>query len=133
MRMRDVGQIKRRAMYLRVWAAVIVCVWSLGLAGRVEAQFIPSLTPTFDTPAKTTLSSRAPSLFAANQIADRPTSDLRPRYHWGVFASFVPNWSIPGSMGNWFFEDPSSPRMSGKDFRVGVVRGRQLGFEMGAS
>jgi hypothetical protein len=50
-----------------------------------------------------------------------------------VFASFVPNWSIPGGMGNWFFENPNSPKMSGRDFRVGVVRGRQLGFEMGAS
>jgi hypothetical protein len=91
------------------------------------------MTPAFDPPARPAISSRAPALFAASQIADRPTSDLRPRFHWGIFASFVPNWSIPGSMGNWFFEDPNSPKMSGRDFRIGVVRGRQLGFEMGAS
>jgi hypothetical protein len=68
------------------------------------------MTPAFDPPARPAFSSRAPSLFEASQIADRPTSDLRPRFHWGVFASFVPNWSIPGSMGNWFFEDPNSRR-----------------------
>jgi hypothetical protein len=76
----------------------------------------------------------ASALFgAAAQIIDRPTADLRSRFHWGVFGSFVPMWSIPGGMGNLFFEDPDSPKMRGRDFRVGIVRGRQLGFEMGGS
>jgi hypothetical protein len=72
-------------------------------------------------------------MFAASQIVDRPTADLRPRFHWGLIGSVVPHWSIPGSMGNLFFEDPNSPKMAGRDFRFGVVRARQLGFEMGAS
>ena len=73
-------------------------------------------------------------MFAAGQIVDRPTADLRPRFHWGVIGSFIPHWSIPGNMGNLFFENQwNSPKMSGRDIRIGVVRGRQLGFEMGVS
>ncbi len=120
-------------MSIRVSVSLMACVLSLSVAATAGAQLVPTVTPAFDPPARPAFSSRAPSLFAASQIVDRPTSDLRPRFHWGVFASFVPNWTIPGSMGNWFFEDPNSPKMSGRDFRIGVVRGRQLGFEMGAS
>jgi hypothetical protein len=75
-------------------------------------------------------------LFAASQIVDRPTSDLRPRFYWGVYGSVVPSWSVPGSMGTWFFESVSSanpPKMNGRDLRVGLVRARQVGFEMGVS
>ena len=73
------------------------------------------------------------ALFNAAQIADRPTADLRSRFHWGVFGSVIPKWSVPGSMGNLFFEDNTSPKMEGRDLRIGIVRGRQLGFEMGGS
>jgi hypothetical protein len=129
-------------MCVRVSASLVALVLSLGLAAPVNAQTLSS-TPApiftlpanslFSPPAPSTFNSRATSLFAAGQIADRPTTDLRPRFHWGVLGSFIPHWSIPGSMGNWFFEDKNSPKMSGRDFRVGVVRARQLGFEMGAS
>ena len=120
-------------MSIRVSVSLMACLLSLSVAGPAGAQFVPTVTPAFDPPARSAFSSRAPSLFAASQIVDRPTSDLRPRFHWGVFGSFVPNWTIPGSMGNWFFETPNSPKMSGQDVRVGLVRGRQLGFELGVS
>jgi hypothetical protein len=120
-------------MHGRVCTVVIACLLSLCAAGRAGAQLIPSVTPAFDPPARPTFSSRAPSLFEASQIVDRPTADLRPRFHWGIFGSVVPNWTIPGSMGNWFFEDQNSPKMSGRDLRIGVVRGRQLGFELGVA
>ena len=120
-------------MSIRVSASLMACLLSLSVAAPAGAQLVPSLTPAFDPPVRLTFSSRAPSLFAASQIADRPMSDLRPRFHWGVFGSFVPNWTIPGSMGNLFFESPNTPKMSGRDVRIGVVRGRQLGFELGVS
>ena len=120
-------------MSIRVSVSLMACLLSLGIAGTAGAQLVPSVTPAFDPPARPTFSSRAPSLLAASQIADRPTSDLRPRFHWGILVSVAPNWSIPGSMGNWFWEEKVSPKMSGRDIRVGVVRARQLGFEMGAS
>src|SRR5688572_17601486 len=112
--------------------ALAFVLW-LGLAAAASAQLVPTVLPAFDPSTRSTFSARSNSLFEASQIVDRPTADLRPRFHWGIFGSVVPNWTIPGSMGNWFFEDPNSPKMSGRDFRVGVVRGRQLGFEMGAS
>jgi len=48
----------------------------------------------------------------------------------------APSWSIPGNTGTWFFEGVTSanpPKMNGRDVRVGFVRARQVGFEMGAS
>jgi hypothetical protein len=123
-------------MYGRLSASVIVCVLTLGFAASADAQLIPSVTPVFDRPTPSTFNSRAASLFAASQIVDRPTSDLRPRFYWGVYGSVVPSWSVPGSMGTWFFESVSSanpPKMNGRDLRVGLVRARQVGFEMGVS
>src|SRR5688572_11702124 len=112
--------------------ALAFVLW-LGLAAAASAQLVPTVLPAFDPPARSTFSARSNSLFKPGQIVDRPTADLRPRFHWGIFGSVVPNWTIPGSMGNWFFETPNSPKMSGRDVRVGVVRGRQLGFELGVS
>ena len=36
-------------------------------------------------------------------------------------------------MGNFLFDDLASVKMSGRDFRIGVVRARQVGFELGIS
>jgi hypothetical protein len=72
-------------------------------------------------------------LFAPPQIVDRPTADLRPRFHWGLIGSYVPRWTVPDSFGQIFLEQGLSGKMSGHDLRVGFVRSRQLGFEMGAS
>ncbi len=123
-------------MYGRLSASAIVCALWLGFAASVDAQLIPSVTPVFDRPSPSTFNSRAASLFEASQIVDRPTSDLRPRFYWGVYGSVVPSWSVPGSMGTWFFEDVTSanpPKMNGRDLRVGLVRARQVGFELGVS
>src|SRR5687768_3873612 len=114
----------------------IALVLSLCVVAVANAQLLPTVTPrpATDKPAKTRFDSRETPLFEAGQIADRPTADLRPRFHWGLYGSVIPHWSIPGSMGKLFFQhSPDSPRMSGRDFRVGFVRSRQLGFEAGAS
>ena len=123
-------------MYGRLSASAIVCVLTLGFAASADAQLIPSLTPAFDRPTPSTFNSRATSLFEASQIVDRPTGDLRPRFYWGIYGSVVPSWSVPGSMGTWFLESVSSanpPRMNGRDLRIGLVRARQVGFELGVS
>jgi hypothetical protein len=124
-------------MYGRLSASAIVCVFALGFAASADAQLIPSVTPVFDRPTPSTSNSRSASLFEASQIVDRPTSDLRPRFYWGVYGSVVPSWSVPGSMGTWsFFEGVSSanpPKMNGRDLRIGLVRARQVGFELGVS
>src|SRR5690349_4239561 len=134
---RDQSRQERvRRMYGRVSTSVIVCVLVLGFAAFADAQLIPSVPPTFDRPITSTFNSRPASLFEPGQIVDRPTSDLRPRFYWGVFGSVVPSWSIPGSMGTWTFESVSSgnpPKMQGRDLRIGLVRGRQVGFELGVS
>jgi hypothetical protein len=140
-------------------ALIAVMVWSLGLAATADAQILssapaPSLDPAI---SPFTLRSNslfdvsgppeggphvggphkggphAPSMFEAGQIVDRPTGDLRPRFHWGLFGSFIPNWSTPGGMGTFFFDEVTSAKMSGRDLRIGVVRARPLGFEMGVS
>lgn len=50
--------------------------------------------------------------------------------HWGVAGSFVPQWEFIH-----FLEDSMERdvEMKGSDFRVGIIRGRQLGGEWGAS
>ena len=117
----------------RTSALIVTFVLSLGFATSASAQLVPKVTPLFDSPATSTLKSRATSLFEAGQIVDRPTGDLRPRFHWGIFGSVIPNWSTPGGIGKPFFNEVASATMSGRDLRVGVVRARQLGFEMGVS
>ena len=142
-------------MCVRVSASIVAFVLAWGLAATAEAQLLTSPpAPAFD-PAASPFNLRtnslfdvsgppeggpyegrphAASMFAAGQIVDRPTADLRPRFHWGVIGSFIPHWSIPGNMGNLFFENQwTAPKMSGRDVRIGVVRARQLGFEMGVS
>jgi hypothetical protein len=120
----------------RVSASLVVIMLSFGLAASASAQLVPKVTPLFDAPAPSPFNSRTTSLFDAGQIVDRPTSDLRPRFYWGILGSVTPSWSIPGSMGTLFFENPvsgSPPKMNGRDLRIGFVRARQVGFEMGAS
>jgi hypothetical protein len=110
-------------------------VW-VGLAVAANAQLVPTVVPAFDPSPRSSFSARSNSLFEPGQIVDRPTSDLRPRFYWGLSGSVAPSWSIPGNTGTWFFENVTSanpPKMNGRDVRVGFVRARQVGFEMGAS
>jgi hypothetical protein len=50
--------------------------------------------------------------------------------HWGIAGSFVPQWEFLH-----FLEDSMERdvEMRGSDLRVGIIRGRQLGGEWGAS
>jgi hypothetical protein len=50
--------------------------------------------------------------------------------HWGVSAAVVPRWSFPDTLADiWDIETD----MSGSEFRVGVVRGSDLGGDVGVS
>ena len=125
-------------------ALIAVMVWSLGLAATADAQILSSTpAPSFDPPATSPFKLRSNSLFewqgrlkaapTPSQIVDRPTGDLRPRFHWGLLGSVIPNWTTPGNTGRLFFDDVASVKMSGRDLRIGVVRARQVGFELGIS
>jgi hypothetical protein len=50
---------------------------------------------------------------------------------WGVSASFTPRWSTPDGIKTIFLADEVS--LEGRDFRVGVVRGRTQGGDWGIS
>jgi hypothetical protein len=124
-------------------AMLAVMVWSLGFAATADAQVLSTTpAPAFD-PVVSPFKLRSDSLFdvsgppeggpRASQIVDRPTGDLRPRFHWGLLGSVIPNWTTPGSTGRLFFDEVASIKMSGRDLRIGVVRARQLGFELGIS
>ena len=144
----------------RVSALVVAFVVSLAVTADAGAQSLSSapassLDPSMTSPFKLRTSAlfdvsgppdgdpygggphegrpHATSMFEAGQIVDRPTADLRPRFHWGLIGSFIPHWSTPAIVGDLFFESWASTQMSGRDVRVGVVRARQVGFEMGVS
>ena len=134
----------------RVSALVVAFVVSLAVTADADAQSLSSapaslLDPSMKSPFNLRTGSlfdvggppeggpHSASMFVAGQIVDRPTADLRPRFHWGLIGSFIPHWSTPAIVGDLFFESFASQQMSGRDVRVGVVRGRQLGFEMGVS
>jgi hypothetical protein len=50
---------------------------------------------------------------------------------WGVQASFAPNWKIPDVAKD--FLDAESLDVQGREFRVGIVRGRTLGGDWGVT
>jgi hypothetical protein len=50
--------------------------------------------------------------------------------HWGVSASFVPRWDFPEALANVWNMDAD---MSGMEMRVGIVRGSDLGGDVGVS
>ena len=133
----------------RVSALLVALVLSLGVTRDTGAQslsnapassFDPAVSPftlpsnsLFDVSGPPEGGPHATSMFDAGQIVDCPTGDLRPRFHWGLLGSLIPNWTTPGNMGNFLFDDLASVKMSGRDFRIGVVRARQVGFELGIS
>ena len=50
--------------------------------------------------------------------------------HWGVSASLVPRWSFPSALANiWNMETD----MRGSEMRIGIVRGSDLGGDVGVS
>jgi len=64
-------------------------------------------------------------------FAIAPTASAQGRdSHWGVSASLVPRWSFPEALANvWNMETD----MRGAEFRVGIVRGSDLGGDVGVS
>lgn len=54
------------------------------------------------------------------------------RSRWGVSASFTPNWRVPEDVGKNLFEEAPID-ISGSEFKIGVVRGRDFGGDWGVS
>jgi hypothetical protein len=57
--------------------------------------------------------------------------------HWGVTGSVVPTWIVPKQISPVFGVDRNAPvsvvDVTGSEFRVGIVRGRERGGEWGVS
>ena len=79
----------------------------------------------------TTQSRPDPGAPAAVQVADRQRV-IAPRVsYWGVLAGATPRWWTPDTWGGNFNDVPSN--VEGREFRVGLTRGRPLGYEFGLS
>ena len=63
----------------------------------------------------------------------RPAAGDRPRRsYWGVLGGFTPKWWTPETWGPLF--EPDDPDIvEGREFRIGITRGRPLGYEFGVS
>jgi hypothetical protein len=73
-----------------------------------------------------------PVAAAPGQIADRPDVIAPRRSYWGVLGGATPRWWTPDSWGPMF--EPDDPTLvGGREFRVGITRGRPLGYEFGVS
>jgi hypothetical protein len=53
------------------------------------------------------------------------------RSYWGLSGTFTPKWEVPSQAGPAFEVEPVD--MTGSEFRVGIVRGRDLSGEWGIS
>ncbi len=109
----------------RVLRVVIACTLFSGWTAAVQGQMLRSEGTTFSAPPTHVMEEEG-------QIIDRPASaPLRPV--WGVTVGVSPLWWTP-SWGAYLFESAAA-RMdfTGRDLRLGIVRGRPLGFEFGMS
>jgi hypothetical protein len=66
------------------------------------------------------------------QIADQPQIIAPRRSYWGVLGGITPKWWTPESWGP-IFEPDDPENVEGQEFRVGITRGRPLGYEFGVS
>jgi hypothetical protein len=66
------------------------------------------------------------------QIADQPQVIAPRRSYWGVLGGVTPKWWTPESWGP-IFEPDDPENVEGQEFRVGITRGRPLGYEFGVS
>ena len=64
-------------------------------------------------------------------VCAAPTAAQTNSSHWGVSVNFAPKWETPEQAGYLFDTEPQD--FSGSEFRVGLVRGRDLGGEWGIS
>jgi hypothetical protein len=51
--------------------------------------------------------------------------------HWGVEVKFVPNWEVPATFRSLFEAEPVV--IDGSEFRIGIIRGKDLGGDWGVS
>jgi len=77
-------------------------------------------------------SSAAATVTSSSQIADRPQLLAPRRSYWGVLGGVTPKWWTPGPWERLFGEDDPET-VEGREFRVGLTRGRPLGYELGIS
>ena len=63
--------------------------------------------------------------------AVQPAAAQTHRSHWGVSGTLTPTWKTPSEIGPLFEVEPVD--LSGSEFRVGIVRGRDLSGEWGLS
>lgn len=69
-------------------------------------------------------------LFFAPAAAFAQEPDPGRQSHWGVSGSLVPHWEFPRALADiWNLETD----MTGAEFRIGVVRGSDLGGDWGVS
>ena len=50
--------------------------------------------------------------------------------HWGVTGSIIPHWDVPSRFGPLF---DGTVNVTGRDFTIGIARGRELGGDWGVS
>ena len=93
----------------------VVYLFRTGRVGTTQAQPDPTAAAT-----------------PATQVADRPQVIAPRRNYWGVLAGATPQWWTPDKWGPMF--EPDVPTIvEGREFRVGLTRGRPLGYEFGVS
>jgi hypothetical protein len=68
----------------------------------------------------------------SSQITDRLQPLAPRRSYWGVLGGATPKWWTPDSWGRLFGEDHPET-VEGREFRIGLTRGRPLGYELGVS
>jgi len=94
-------------------------VFSLTCVAVAQAQ---SLSADFAAAAAS-----ATPAFSANQIVDKPPAVAPKRSYWGVLGGATPRWWVPDTWNSMF--DVTS--MEGRELRIGITRGRPLGYEFG--
>jgi len=70
-------------------------------------------------------------LLALALLMASPVAAQRDRSGWGVSASFAPVWRVPPEAEILFEVEPVD--IQGSEFRIGIVRGRDLGGDWGVS
>lgn len=70
-------------------------------------------------------------------FAGTPAASAQDATRWGVSGSFVPTWAISSQLSTLLVgldeADTSAVHIEGSEFRIGFVRGRELGGDWGLS
>jgi hypothetical protein len=72
----------------------------------------------------------ATPLLSASQIVDRPPAATPGRSVWGVVGGVTPKWWLPDA---WKSIVEDARTLEGRELRIGIRRGRPLGYEFGFS